>query len=123
VWCAISASKVYGPYFFSETVNQHNYLTMLQDFFWKKQIKTPDYKKILFSAGWRNTTHSKHRAIMANQQIWGQVYQQENVATSFTRSKPMRLLSMGTSQSDSLQPFAKNNSSVASKHRERLSKT
>ena len=31
VFCTISAVKVYGPYFFSESVNQHNYLTMLKD--------------------------------------------------------------------------------------------
>jgi hypothetical protein len=48
VWCAFSAAKVYGPYFFSETVNQHNYLQMLQYFFWPKHIKTADYKKYHF---------------------------------------------------------------------------
>ena len=34
VWCAISAAKIYGPYFFSESVNQDNYLSMLKNFFW-----------------------------------------------------------------------------------------
>ena len=29
VWCAISWRKIYGPYFFVETVNQHKYLDML----------------------------------------------------------------------------------------------
>ena len=33
VWCAISASKIYGPFFFLENVNQDNYLEMLQNFF------------------------------------------------------------------------------------------
>jgi transposase len=48
VWCAISAARIYGPYFFSEHVNQHNYLTMLKDFFWKKHLDTADYKKYYF---------------------------------------------------------------------------
>jgi hypothetical protein len=33
VWCAISANKVFGPFFFEESVNQQNYLTVLKDFF------------------------------------------------------------------------------------------
>jgi len=32
VWCAISAKKIYGPYFFENYVNQHNYLKMLKTF-------------------------------------------------------------------------------------------
>ena len=32
VWCAISAERIFGPYFFSESVNQHNYLEMIQTF-------------------------------------------------------------------------------------------
>ena len=48
VFCAISAVKVYGPYFFSESVNQHNYLTMLKDWFWTKHINTKEYKKYYF---------------------------------------------------------------------------
>jgi len=48
VWCAISATKLYGPHFFSETVNQFNYLSMLQDFFWRSHSKTLDYKKYYF---------------------------------------------------------------------------
>ena len=34
VWCAIYANRVFGPYFFEETVNQHNNLSMLKEFFW-----------------------------------------------------------------------------------------
>ena len=34
VWCAISANKIIGPYFFDSTVNGDNYLEMLQQFFW-----------------------------------------------------------------------------------------
>jgi hypothetical protein len=48
VWCAISAAKIYGPYFFSASVNQNNYLSMLKDFFWPKQLRTADYKKYFF---------------------------------------------------------------------------
>jgi hypothetical protein len=48
VWCAISASKIYGPYYFSESVNQHNYLEMLKNFFWPKQLRTAEYQKYYF---------------------------------------------------------------------------
>ena len=45
VFCAISAVKVYGPYYFSESVNQHNYLTMLKDWFWPEHLNTKEYQK------------------------------------------------------------------------------
>lgn len=48
VWCGISAAKIYGPYFFEETVNQHNYLHMLQNFFWPKHLRTANYKNYYF---------------------------------------------------------------------------
>jgi hypothetical protein len=48
VWCAISANRVFGPYFFEDSVNQHNYLEMLQNFFWPKVLRTADYKKYYF---------------------------------------------------------------------------
>lgn len=48
VWCAISAAKIYGPYFFSESVNQDNYLSMLKIFFWPKHLRTAEYKKYFF---------------------------------------------------------------------------
>ena len=48
VWCAISASKIYGPFFFLENVNQDNYLEMLQNFFWPKHLRTENYKKYYF---------------------------------------------------------------------------
>lgn len=48
VWCAISAAKIYGPYFFEETVNQHNYLDMLRIFFWPKHLRTESYKNYYF---------------------------------------------------------------------------
>ncbi len=48
VWCAISAKKIYGPFFFENYVNQHNYLDMLKTFFWPKHLKTAEYKKYYF---------------------------------------------------------------------------
>ena len=38
VWCGISCRKVYGPFFFEKPVNQHNYLEMLNNFFWPKHF-------------------------------------------------------------------------------------
>jgi len=48
VWCAISRDCIYGPYFFDETVNQHNYLDMLKNFFWKGHVTARDFKKYYF---------------------------------------------------------------------------
>ena len=48
VWCAISANGVFGPFFFKDYVNQHNYLEMLKENFWPKVLRTPDYKKYYF---------------------------------------------------------------------------
>ena len=48
VWCAISANRVFGPYYFEDTVNQHNYLEMLKYFFWPKVLRTAEYKKYYF---------------------------------------------------------------------------
>ena len=48
VWCAISANKVYGVYYFKSSVDQHNYLNMLKTFFWPKHLRTVDYQKYYF---------------------------------------------------------------------------
>ena len=48
VFCAISATKIYGPYYFSTSVNQHNYLEMLKVWFWPKHLRTSEYKKYYF---------------------------------------------------------------------------
>jgi len=48
VWCAISAKRVFGPYYFKKSVNQQNYLEMLKNFFWPKVLDTADYKKYHF---------------------------------------------------------------------------
>jgi hypothetical protein len=47
VWCAMSSKRIYGPYFFEGTVNQHSYHRMLIDFFWPKVVRE-DYKKYYF---------------------------------------------------------------------------
>jgi len=38
VWCAFSGNKVYGPYFFENTVNGETYLEMLKNFFWPRHL-------------------------------------------------------------------------------------
>lgn len=48
VWCGISAKKIYGPFFFSESVDQHNYKDMLENYFWPKHFRTAEYKKYHF---------------------------------------------------------------------------
>lgn len=48
VFCAISDKRVYGPYYFEETVNQDNYLTMLRDWLWPKVLRTAEYQKYYF---------------------------------------------------------------------------
>lgn len=48
VWCAISANRVFGPYYFEETVNKENYLEMLKEFFWPKVLRTAEYEKYHF---------------------------------------------------------------------------
>jgi len=45
---AISATKIYGPYYFSTSVNKHNYLEMLKVWFWYKHLRTSEYKKYYF---------------------------------------------------------------------------
>ena len=48
VWCAFSAYRIFGPYIFSATVKQDNYLDILQNFFWPALTKTREYKKSFF---------------------------------------------------------------------------
>jgi len=48
VFCAISATKIYWPYYFSTSVNQHNYLEMLKVWFWPKHLRISEYKKTYF---------------------------------------------------------------------------
>jgi len=49
VWCAMSSKHVIGPYFFNEeTVNQHNYLNMLQNYFLPIMKKKNIAKKMFF---------------------------------------------------------------------------
>ena len=48
VWCAISANRVFGPFYFEETVKKENYLEMLQTFFWPKLLRTKHHEKYYF---------------------------------------------------------------------------
>jgi AraC-like DNA-binding protein len=48
VWCGISVNRVFGPYYFENTINQKNYLEMLKNFFWPKLLRTAEYKKYIF---------------------------------------------------------------------------
>jgi hypothetical protein len=48
VWSAISTNRVFGSYFFDNTVNQENYLEMLKKYFWPNLKRTPNYEKFYF---------------------------------------------------------------------------
>jgi hypothetical protein len=48
VFCAISATKIYGPYYFTTSVNQQNYLEILKVWFWPENLRTSEYKKYYF---------------------------------------------------------------------------
>ena len=48
VWSAIPANRVFGPYYFEDTVNQHNYLEMLKKIFWPRVLRTGEYVKYYF---------------------------------------------------------------------------
>lgn len=48
VWCAFSANRFYGPYFFEENVNGENYLAMLKKFFWVKHCHVQNYQNYYF---------------------------------------------------------------------------
>lgn len=48
VWCAVSANRVYGPFFFDSTVNNENYLDMLKNYFWPKVYRTKNAKSLYF---------------------------------------------------------------------------
>jgi hypothetical protein len=69
VWCGISAKKIYGPYFFENYVNQHNYLIMLKTFFWPKHLRTAEYKKYYFQQDGAKP-YGKHGPKMASIQIF-----------------------------------------------------
>ena len=48
VLCTISANLAFGPYYFEDTVNQHNYLEILKKMFWLKVLRTAEYEKYYF---------------------------------------------------------------------------
>ena len=48
VWCVISANRVFGPYFFEESVKKDNNLHMLQNYFSPKLLPTAAYQNYYF---------------------------------------------------------------------------
>jgi hypothetical protein len=48
VWCAIYAKRIFGPFYFSESVKKENYLEMLQNYFWPKVVRTSGYRNYYF---------------------------------------------------------------------------
>ena len=49
VWCAMSSNEIVGPFFFEElTVNQENYLDILESFFYPYLQRRKITKKIIF---------------------------------------------------------------------------
>lgn len=48
VWCAISAKRIFGPFYFEESVKAINYLEMLKRYFWPKLLRTADHDKYYF---------------------------------------------------------------------------
>ncbi len=65
---------------------------MLQSYFWRKHVQTPDYKKYYF----QQDGATAHTADIV--QDFEKICQQENVAATLTWSKPMWFLSIGSSQ-------------------------
>ena len=106
VWCAFSASKIYGPYFFEESVNQHNFLEMLKTFFWIKHLKAKDYKKYYFQqdGATPHTANIVHNWL--TDKFSEKFYQQVLMATKVTRFESLRLLSVGLFEVSCLQSFA-----------------
>jgi hypothetical protein len=47
-WVAISASSVYGPYYFEGTINGDKYLHMLMNFFWKHHCQMKNFHNYYF---------------------------------------------------------------------------
>jgi len=48
VWCGISVNRIFGPFYFEKSVNQQNYLEMLQTFFWPRLLKVPNSQNHYF---------------------------------------------------------------------------
>ena len=42
------ANRVFGPYYFEDSVNQRNYLEMLKKYFYTKVLRTAEHKKYYF---------------------------------------------------------------------------
>ena len=80
VWCAISSTHVFGPYFFGTTVNSTNYLEMLRTYFIPRVDKTQDYGK----SWWSKSPHGYGGPNLPHPAIWDKIPWQNNVATSLS---------------------------------------
>ena len=61
VWCGMSEEKIYGPYYFKTSLNQHNYLEFLK-WFYDKYRKVKNYKNYYFQqdGATPHTANCKH---------------------------------------------------------------
>lgn len=48
IWCAFSSTHVWGPYYFEETVKWTNYLSMIQNYFWRSFCHLKDKQRYYF---------------------------------------------------------------------------
>ena len=67
VWCAISGSNVFGPYYFNGCVNKTNYQEMLETFFWPKVNRIRDRQKYYF----QQDGATPHRAMTVQTYLTG----------------------------------------------------
>lgn len=89
VWCAFSGFRVYGPYFFEENVNSINYLDMLKNYFWPKHSPYQKQQRFYFQQDEAPPHRAKVVQDWLKKKIWQQVFGQNKLATSFTRSEPV----------------------------------
>jgi hypothetical protein len=108
VWCGISASRVFGPFYFSETVNQVNYLDMLKNFFWPKLLDTADYKKYYFQQdGARPHTAETVQTWLTSK--FGQKFlDKESWPPRSPDLNPCDFFFVGSSKGESVQSITKN---------------
>ena len=71
VWYGISCRKIYGSYFFEESLNQYNYLEMLKNFFLPENYRVESHGKYYFQQD-GSTPHTTNHVW---EPIWRQFYQ------------------------------------------------
>ena len=107
VWCAISANRVFGPYYFEDTVNQHNYLEMLKNYFWPKVLKTAEYKKYYFQQDGARPHTAKTVQTWLKDQFEEKFIDKDMWPPRSPDLNPCDFF-MGSSKVDGVQSFAKN---------------